>query len=187
MEAIRRAEVARRGPGTGASPLGASNRGGAPGAPAATGPSQAAAGRVVPLTLAERMKASGTAAGAAARAARAAAAPRGTWLDALKEQHMARAAAANGGQGGGRSNTFPVLYKFHEVRGGEGCLVWARDSWGSAYSMPVADLCKACSGCAARCSLPCGCQAVCAGRCACPEWLPPFLIHHGHRRATPTL
>ena len=118
MEAIRRAEVARRGPAAGAAPLGAANRGGAAaGGPAATGPSQAAAagGGVVPLTLAERMKAAGTAAGAAARAARAAAAPKGTWLDALKERRLARAAAAGGGQGGGRSKTFPVLYKFHEV------------------------------------------------------------------------
>jgi chromosome transmission fidelity protein 18 len=65
----------------------------------------------VPLTLAERMKAAGTAANAVQR--QAAAAAKGTWLDKLKEQRFARAAAASGGDSRGR-NTFPILYRFHE-------------------------------------------------------------------------
>lgn len=106
MEVIRRAEVARRGgsaspPPAGDGALAAANR---PGGPAQRG-------GVVPLTLAERMKASGMAAGAAAKAA--AAAPKGTWLDALKEQRQARAGAA-GGREATRNQNFPVLYKFLE-------------------------------------------------------------------------
>ncbi|KAL4457647.1 hypothetical protein ABPG75_012512 [Micractinium tetrahymenae] len=117
MEAIRRAEVARRG-GTADAPaaiaLAEANQQQRPGgttAPAVIQPG------VVHATLAERMKAAAGAAGAA-RAARAAQQPRkGTWLDQLKEQRMARAAAAGagaGGDGAGGKHKFPVLYKFHE-------------------------------------------------------------------------
>lgn len=117
MEAIRRAEVARHGPAAaGASPAPMdAERGAAAGAPLAQANSQRPGGSVVPLTLAERLKAAqaGAAGGAAQKRERAA--PKGTWLDQLKEQRQARAAAAGGSEAGsaGRAR-FAVLYRYHE-------------------------------------------------------------------------
>lgn len=107
MEAIRRAEAGRRGPaGCTPQPATAAALGDANRPHAAT----AGGGGVVPLTLADRMRASGTAAGAVRKAA----ASKATWLDKLKEQKQAQATAADGGAGATGRRRFSVLYKFHE-------------------------------------------------------------------------
>ncbi|EFN58850.1 hypothetical protein CHLNCDRAFT_50360 [Chlorella variabilis] len=113
MEAIRRAEASRRSVHGGGGGGGGGSEAAPPLADANCGPPRAAG--VVPLTLAERMKAAGTAASVARR--QAAAPPRGTWLDALKERRGARGGGGGGEEGGaagGRHHKFPVLYRFHE-------------------------------------------------------------------------
>lgn len=126
MEAIRRAEVTRWGPaGAGASPAAMQTDGGA----AAGGPlgqanaqrpgaaGSAPGGGIVPLTLAERLKLAQGQGGGAAAQKRERPAHKGTWLDQLKEQRQAKAAAAaNGGEaaGGAGKARFAVLYRFHE-------------------------------------------------------------------------
>lgn len=107
MEAIRRAEVARRGgpDGPGPAALGAANQ---QLHPAAGAPAAVAQPGVVHATLAQRMKAAG-AAGGAQRAQRE---RKATWLDQLKEQRLAKAGSVGGGgEGGGGQPKFPVLYK----------------------------------------------------------------------------
>ncbi|KAL4857961.1 Chromosome transmission fidelity protein 18 [Chlorella vulgaris] len=119
MEAIRRAEATRRSSGNGggaASPPQAAAATALAGSGSCAAPAQHRPSVVsgpVPLTLAERMKAAGTAANVVRRAA--AAASKGTWLDKLKEQHQSRAAAVGReGNEGGRRHKFAVLYRFHE-------------------------------------------------------------------------
>ncbi len=112
MEAIRRAEVARRGgpEGPALAALAEANQQPRPGAatPPVTQPG------VVHATLAERMRAAagkGRGAGAAGVAQRA---RKANWLDQLKEQRTARAGpagAAAGGEGAGGKHKFPILYK----------------------------------------------------------------------------
>ena len=158
MEAIRRADLQRQGQ----TPLPA----GAGAGPMELDPNQQQQGQwveqcsrtpgahtpgVVPLTLAERMKAAAAAAGA--RAGLAGARPGGqqqprqkqqgavrkpgTWLDQLKEQRQ-RGGAVAGGSGGAAGGAasgkgrqrFPVLYKYNEVRG----LGLGRASFGPVFA-----------------------------------------------------
>ncbi|GAB4820762.1 hypothetical protein N2152v2_007808 [Parachlorella kessleri] len=148
LEAIRRAGAIRHGDSSpGSSPgnhlqqqqqqqqhlLGVSQLGSGSGAPRERNPNvaPAPAGRMI-TTLAERMK--GAQQQPAAVKKKAVSAPRGTWLDQLKEQRLQRrpagAAAGRHGSGGGgdgavaggdhdaapggRRGQLPVLYKFHE-------------------------------------------------------------------------
>ena len=73
----------------------------------------------VPLNLAQRLQDAGIAGKIAKANANAKKAPKGTWLDQLRDQQYAiktaaaSAAAANGGFAAGAAR-FPVLYKFHE-------------------------------------------------------------------------
>jgi chromosome transmission fidelity protein 18 len=125
LEGIRRAERARReaaggaaSPGAGGpSPMQADGGGGGGGGGAAAAGGGAAVRAHVQLDLAQRLREAGVA--ARAKAAKDGA-PRGTWLDQLRDaRHAAQRradAVANGAdaEGRGGAGRLPVLYKFHE-------------------------------------------------------------------------
>ena len=126
MEAIRRADAIRQAAAAGAVGGG---RGGAEqgqtqgtpalhdGTPATGGPPQKQRTGHVPLDLAQRLREAGVT-GKVAKV-NPNGAPKGTWLDQLRDRQYAErtaaasAAAPNGGFAAGAAR-FPVLYKFHE-------------------------------------------------------------------------